>query len=131
MSARLVPFVAALALVVGAACGGGSGANQPGAKTGKVDGEPSEPAGGDESEGADDSPAAAAARCADGTCSECGSGLCPKGFYCDEQAPGGAACAWLPECAQSASCGCIEKVLGSGCSCREKGGGISVACQGR
>src|SRR5688572_12979607 len=49
-------------------------------------------------EGEESESSAPVSRCADGTCFECGAGLCPKGFYCDEGAPGGAACSWLPEC---------------------------------
>jgi hypothetical protein len=33
--------------------------------------------------------------CDDGTCSKCGSGICPAGWYCDEKASGGGACSWL------------------------------------
>lgn len=65
--------------------------------------------------------------CDDGTCSECGSGICPTGWYCDESAPGGAACAWLKECAEKVSCGCVTKVLGSACKCRDESG-IKVSC---
>ena len=65
--------------------------------------------------------------CDDGTCSTCGSGICPAGWYCDESAPGGAACAWLKECAEKASCGCVTKVLGSACKCRDESG-IKVSC---
>jgi hypothetical protein len=65
--------------------------------------------------------------CDDGTCSVCGSGICPAGWYCDESAPGGAACAWLTECAEKVSCGCVAKVLGSACKCRDESG-IKVSC---
>ena len=65
--------------------------------------------------------------CDDGTCSMCGSGICPAGWYCDESAPGGAACAWLKECAEKATCGCVTKVLGSACKCRDESG-IKVSC---
>jgi hypothetical protein len=66
--------------------------------------------------------------CDDGTCSLCGSGICPSGWYCDENASGGAACSWLTECADKPTCGCITKVLGSSCKCREEGGGLKVSC---
>jgi hypothetical protein len=66
--------------------------------------------------------------CDDGTCSLCGSGICPTGWYCDENASGGAACSWLTECADKPSCGCVTRVLGSSCKCREEGGGLKVSC---
>ena len=65
--------------------------------------------------------------CDDGTCSVCGAGICPAGWYCDESAPGGAACAWLKECAEKATCGCVTKVLGAACKCRDESG-IKVSC---
>jgi hypothetical protein len=65
--------------------------------------------------------------CDDGTCSVCGPGICPAGWYCDESAPGGAACAWLKECAEKATCGCVTKVLGTACKCRDESG-IKVSC---
>ncbi|MBX3131502.1 MAG: hypothetical protein KF718_32595 [Polyangiaceae bacterium] len=69
------------------------------------------------------SPSAAAAACQDADCFACGEGLCPKGFYCDRQAPGGPACSWLPECATNTSCACLGRVLGDACACTESGGG--------
>jgi hypothetical protein len=119
-------LVLGLSLGLGACGAGGSAASE--AKTPKSAGKGDEhdaPSEGSEREAAVDPRKAA---CADGTCFECGPGLCPKGFYCDQKAPGGAACAWLPECAQSPSCGCIERVL-QGCACEERGGGIFVNCQ--
>ena len=78
----------------------------------------------------DDTPEAPQApSCDDGTCFSCGNGICPKGFYCDQKAPGGPACSWLPKCAKQASCSCVQHVLGSGCSCDEKNGGVYVDCQ--
>lgn len=65
--------------------------------------------------------------CDDGTCSLCGNGICPAGWYCDEKA-GGGACSWLAECAEKPSCGCITRVLGASCKCREEGGGLKVSC---
>jgi hypothetical protein len=64
--------------------------------------------------------------CDDGTCSLCGSGICPVGWYCDEKA--GGACSWLAECAEKPSCGCITRVLGASCKCDAAGGGLKVAC---
>jgi hypothetical protein len=67
------------------------------------------------------------ASCDDGTCSPCGEALCPSGWYCDESAPGGPACGWLPECASKASCACVKRVF-SGCSCEERVGSAHVRC---
>lgn len=129
MSRRACIAPLLLALGVGA-CGGG--ATPEPAKSGKSGAAGNGAEGrGDEGAGDTEEEAPRASACADGTCLECGGGLCPKGFYCDEKAPGGAACAWLPECAASATCACVKQVLGDGCSCSEKPGGPSVSCQGR
>jgi len=82
----------------------------------------------------DDSPAEEASEaprssCDDGTCSACGTGLCPTGWYCDESVSGGPACSWLPQCAQKSSCVCVTGALGSGCKCVEQGGGLHVTCK--
>ena len=78
----------------------------------------------------DEAPAAPQApSCDDGTCFPCGDGICPKGFYCDRKAPGGPACSWLPACAKQASCSCVTKTLGSGCSCNAENGGVYVDCE--
>jgi hypothetical protein len=66
--------------------------------------------------------------CDDGTCSKCGSGICPAGWYCDEKASGGAACSWLAECPEKPTCACVTRVLGASCKCREESGGLKVAC---
>jgi hypothetical protein len=63
--------------------------------------------------------------CDDGTCSLCGSGICPAGWYCDAKA---GACSWLAECAEKPSCSCITRVLGSSCKCDAASGGPKVAC---
>jgi hypothetical protein len=76
-------------------------------------------------EGSDQGPAVP---CDDGTCTACGQGFCPTGYYCDEKAKGGPACSWLPECADRATCGCVTGALGSGCSCEERSGGVYVTC---
>jgi hypothetical protein len=73
-------------------------------------------------------PAAKRGACDDGTCSPCGDAVCPNGWYCDESAPGGPACGWLPECAQKAGCGCIKKAL-AGCACEEKSGAAHLTCK--
>ena len=115
----------ALGLLVG--CGGGAGA-APGAKTKAEQGasETSAEGADEESEAATDPLATA---CADDTCVRCGKGICPSGFYCDESAPGGASCGWLPECASKPSCSCVTQGLGSGCGCEERAGGLFVSCK--
>jgi hypothetical protein len=65
--------------------------------------------------------------CDDGTCSPCGDALCPSGWYCDETAPGGPACGWLPECAGKATCGCVKRAF-SGCGCEDRAGFPHVRC---
>lgn len=67
------------------------------------------------------------ATCDDGTCAPCGDALCPTGWYCDQTAPSGPSCGWLPECAPKSSCACIKKALG--CSCEEKNGGLYLSCK--
>lgn len=67
--------------------------------------------------------------CDDGTCSKCGGGICPAGWYCDEKASGGGACSWLAECAERPTCSCVARVLGPSCKCREEDGGLKVACE--
>jgi hypothetical protein len=66
--------------------------------------------------------------CDDGTCFRCGDSICPKGFYCDEDARGGPACGWIPACAEQASCACVKQAFGAACRCEEQGAGVSVAC---
>lgn len=84
---------------------------------------------GDDATGPDSAPSAPEApSCDDGTCFTCGDGICPTGFYCDRSAPGGPACSWLPACAKEASCSCVQKTLGSGCSCNAESGGVYVYC---
>jgi hypothetical protein len=115
-------------------CGGGAGAGEaksPSAEAKRSDTEPTaEQAPGDED--ADDASATdttpKSATCDDGTCSPCGSGICPTGWYCDEKASGGGACSWLTECADKPSCACVTRALGSTCKCREESGGLKVAC---
>lgn len=130
---RWLPLYFVLALTL-PQCGGSSTATEP--KT--ADTEASDDAEGssagqaksDDADAEESSAAEATPRgpsCDDGTCTVCGSGICPIGWYCDESAPGGAACAWLKECAEKASCSCVTKVLGSSCKCRDDGG-IKVSC---
>ena len=113
-----------------AACGGGAASSSAPAKT--PQGSPSAHAEEvSESEQPEAEPAEApkAALCEDGTCSPCGTGFCPSGWYCDESASGGPACGWLPKCAQKSSCGCLTGKLGAGCKCSEQSGGLHVTCR--
>ena len=119
-----------ITLTVLAACGGGTTAGKPAERAevaseagGEDSGEAPETA--DDAEAASETPAPA---CSDGTCTPCGEGMCPNGWYCDETAKGGAACSWLPECAKKPGCACVERAL-SGCSCEERDGGQHVTCK--
>jgi hypothetical protein len=111
-----------------AGCGGGaSDAREPATAHAKK----SSPASREAESSADEEEeeeAPAALPCADGTCTTCGKGICPAGFYCDESAKGGAACSWLPQCAEHTSCACLGKALGSACKCQEQNGGQHVSC---
>ena len=64
--------------------------------------------------------------CDDGTCFDCGAGICPSGAYCDDT--NGGACAWLPECTGKVTCACLGKVLGASCTCSDENGGPHVSC---
>jgi hypothetical protein len=120
--------LACLAVSLLAACGGSKAAPPPdspeassseSSETSVAAAEPSdEPA-----------PPPPAPKCDDGSCFECGEGLCPKGFYCDASAQGGPACSWLPECAKDPSCACLKKELGKDCNCESGAGGPQVTCQ--
>jgi hypothetical protein len=118
-----------LPLLLGLGCGGSERA-----PTSPAQGREHAEAGGDpkpahEDEGSDTSSTRAArpATCDDGTCTPCGDALCPSGWYCDETAPGGPSCGWLPECAQKSGCACVKKALG--CACEEKGGAAHIVCK--
>ena len=52
------------------------------------------------------------------------SAQCPTGWYCDENAKGGPACGWLPECAKKPTCACVKRVFSG--SCEERNGGLYV-----
>jgi hypothetical protein len=122
------PSLCLVLLLVLPQCGGRFGL---GAADGRRESSASGDASASESQPEEETTAAAdaprGASCDDGTCSVCGSGICPAGWYCDESAPGGAACAWLKECAEKATCGCVTKVLGAACKCRDESG-IKVSC---
>jgi len=120
------PFLLAIS------CGGGSSA-RPAESAADGDGEAAgegsgeEAASGAEEEGGEGEPAPRRIACDDGTCSVCGEGLCPAGWYCNESAKGGPACGWLPDCAAKPSCACVGRVFSS-CSCEERGGGVHLTC---
>ncbi|MEZ4221895.1 MAG: hypothetical protein R3B13_13260 [Polyangiaceae bacterium] len=117
---KFLPKGALWALLL-AACGGGQG----GGAGSQVGGTDRPENGGETAEAGGDSHAEAPTpACNDEGCFPCGEGLCPKGFYCDQQAPGGPACSWLPECAAEPTCACLSKSLGSECSCSEKSSGV-------
>ncbi|MFO0564464.1 MAG: hypothetical protein U0263_02320 [Polyangiaceae bacterium] len=124
---HLPRFLLPALLVALGACGGEGASGKPAqsSKDGAREGTKADGAGEDAPEAEVEAPVA---KCSDGTCFECGTGICPKGFYCDEKAPGGAACGWLPECATAATCACVKQGLGGDCTCSEKSGGVSVSC---
>jgi len=119
------------AALVAAACGGRSSSKPADTASGPRSAHADPSSGGGE-EAEEDEPGEAAPalpRCDDGTCFACGQGICPKGFYCDEQAVGGAACSWLPSCPTEPACSCVKRTLGAGCSCEEREGGVFVSCK--
>lgn len=119
-----------VAMALLSACGGGTAASKPAehAEAGDED-SPADTGDGSEASGEDEGASEPAApACADGSCTPCGEGLCPNGWYCDETAKGGPACSWLPECAKKPGCACVERAL-SGCSCEERDGGQHVSCK--
>lgn len=124
---RLGPGLVTLGLsafvVWGIGCGGGGGsgpAENPSSGSGS--------GGGDTADGSGGQTGPSGPDCSDGTCALCGDGMCPKGFYCDENGPEGPACQWLPECAEEATCGCVGEALGDACTCEERGAGVFVSC---
>jgi hypothetical protein len=121
----------AVACVLGTGCGGSAaGSSEPAAtphEKAASKSADSAPSAGEEPAPEEEAPQAAL--CDDGTCHSCGSGMCLTGWYCDESAKGGAACGWLPQCAEKPSCACLSKVLGPGCACSEQGGGPHVTCK--
>jgi len=116
---------------VAVACGGG-GSSKPADSASSARSAHAEQSSAGEPEEEQDEQAAAPpalSRCDDGTCFGCGEGICPKGFYCDEQAVGGAACGWLPSCPTEPACSCVKRTLGAGCTCEEREGGVFVSCK--
>ena len=65
--------------------------------------------------------------CHDDTCFVCGQGICLPGFFCDES-NGQPNCQWIAKCGHTATCACLSEVLGSGCKCSERNGGVFIKC---
>jgi hypothetical protein len=63
--------------------------------------------------------------CTGGTCSPCGEVVCLEGFFCNESSQ---ACGWVPACADTPSCECLEKALPD-CSCSARDGGLYLTCE--
>lgn len=115
------------ALAAPVACGGSTpAADEPESSAGTLATSRDEDGPGPSEDGEEGEAAAPARACNDETCFACGAGLCLDGMYCDLGA--GPGCSWLPECAQSPSCACITRVLGSDCRCDDSGGGPEVDC---
>lgn len=115
---RALQRAAAMALVVGAVgvgCGGPA--------------RPAEGGGGGPEGEATERPVVVkptALDCSDGTCFACGDGgICLVGQFCNE-AQG--TCSQVHECAERASCACVEPIVGGACSCEEREGGVYVSC---
>lgn len=66
--------------------------------------------------------------CADGSCTECGEGVCPSGYFCVDN-KGKKGCAWLAGCVDKPACGCVSKALPA-CSCKDDAGVARVTCGG-
>lgn len=115
-------FAFSLVLSLGfVACGGGT--PQPSEPTPSATTESTDAS---EVEEEEEEPAPARLSCDDGTCFDCGAGICPSGAYCDDTS--GGACAWLPECTGKVTCACLTKVLGASCTCSDENGGPHVRC---
>lgn len=114
-----------LALLFAVSCGGGT--TESPAKTAREASNAtadvsSDPNANDESE--KEAAAPKPALCGDGSCITCGTGICPTGWYCDESAPGGPACGWVPGCEKKKSiCNCLGDRFQHKCRCTEDNGG--------
>lgn len=65
--------------------------------------------------------------CSDGSCFECGEGICPVGFYCETAGGAAPGCGWSAACAQKPSCACLAPTT-KGCTCQDRGGFPHVSC---
>ncbi|RYE91515.1 MAG: hypothetical protein EOO75_08730 [Myxococcales bacterium] len=65
--------------------------------------------------------------CADGSCFECGEGICPVGFFCETAGSATPACASSTTCAQRPTCACLGAQI-KGCTCEDRGGVPHVKC---
>lgn len=131
-SPRAFPVARLLLSSLLAACGGSTPAADSPSGDGRSaeSGDDAESTSGESSGDVGESSAAAGPAkpsCDDGTCSPCGDALCPTGWYCDESAPGGPACGWLPECPSKATCACVKRAF-DGCSCEDQAGAAHVSC---
>ena len=97
------------ALALPSACGGSTQAVSKSADATERASDTEEPEPEAEAEGESEAPARVT--CDDGTCSTCGNGICPSGWYCDQNAKGGPACGWVPECVKKPSCACLKKTV--------------------
>ncbi|HET9960010.1 MAG TPA: hypothetical protein VFQ61_36205 [Polyangiaceae bacterium] len=121
-------MVPCAALTIG--CGGGAAKSEPSSEhiaSSDTRARHAESSASSEDEASED--AAPEAPCTDGTCFSCGKGYCPSGWYCDESAAGGAACAWLPACNGKNQCRCLEQTLGAECSCSDADSAARVTCK--
>lgn len=66
--------------------------------------------------------------CADGTCTECGEGICPSGYFCVDT-KGHKGCAWIAPCVDKPQCACVSREVKS-CTCKDEGGVAKVTCGG-
>jgi hypothetical protein len=131
---RGLPLLLTLSLV-----GGLVGALQGCATSGSASASGSLESGDAQEDGANDSssdspmsPEARAKRrfsCPSGVCSECGAGVCPPGMFCLQTGEGEPGCSFLPHCEANDACSCIERSMGSGCTCSQQQGAVSVSCQ--
>ncbi|MBX3183293.1 MAG: hypothetical protein KIT72_04000 [Polyangiaceae bacterium] len=123
LSSRAVVLPGALLLFV-AACGGAAGSTSGEApRSGGAGGDRTAP------DGAEVEGEAAAGRCDDGSCVECGEGLCLAGSYCELTSDGSAGCSWSEACVERPTCDCLRPTLDPGCTCETQGGGATVRCR--
>jgi hypothetical protein len=123
----LLPGLWLVALVV-AACATppGSSPQTPASGGGEKPSGTSEP-GGSPTGGPEVSAGPSKPSCSDGSCFECGEGICPSGFYCEKSGSAAPACAWAASCAQKPTCACLAAQT-RGCTCQDRNGAPHVVC---